>query len=83
MKKLISGALGFALLLAGGCDESEYASRDDRVDAKSKWIDCGHETDVRLIDVEGHRYLLAKAGWSRGGISVVHAESCPCREGRK
>lgn len=44
------------------------------------WIPAGSSTLLKVIEVEGHRYLLGGIYASTfGGFAIVHAESCPCK----
>lgn len=46
---------------------------------RTDWTDIGNFCDATVIEVEGHRYLVTKSNnYHGGGISVVHAHSCPC-----
>ena len=40
----------------------------------TKWIDHGYGFLTKVVEIEGHRYILVN---SRDG-HIVHAASCPC-----
>ena len=41
---------------------------------------------VNLLEIDGHKYIVASnyvgggAGGRGGGVAIIHAESCPCKE---
>ena len=34
---------------------------------------------VQLCEINGHEYIIARAGTCDGGVHIIHAESCPCK----
>jgi len=68
MKKLITVAAAAAIL--AGCDKVENAKN-----AGNAWTYHGRECCTKVVEVEGHKYILMD-GYKAGGI--VHAASCGC-----
>lgn len=34
---------------------------------------------IQLCEINGHEYIIARAGLNDGGVHIIHAESCPCK----
>ena len=47
-----------------------------RVDVMRLWngLDA-----VELYTIRDHEYIVVRAGTTDGGIHIIHAESCPCK----
>ena len=39
------------------------------------------DVDVRMINIEGHKYIVATSyiGRGSGGVDIEHSESCECK----
>lgn len=35
---------------------------------------------VQLYTIKGHEYIVVRAGTSDGGVHIIHAESCSCKQ---
>ena len=35
---------------------------------------------VELYMIKGHEYIITRAGTTDGGVHIIHAESCPCKQ---
>lgn len=38
------------------------------------------QTIVQLCKIKGHEYIIARAGLNNGGVHIIHAESCSCKQ---
>lgn len=38
------------------------------------------QTIVQLCEIKGHEYIIARAGLNNGGVHIIHAESCSCKQ---
>ena len=73
MKKLMFIAMvGLGSMLTG-CS----ASFEDAPDKDSTWISHGNCTATKVVEIEGHKYVIM-IGFKSGGI--IHAESCGCKK---
>ena len=70
---IIAGAAATALV---GCDRVENCSRVENAKSTSNaWTYHGRECCTKVVEVEGHKYILMD-GYKAGGI--IHAASCWC-----
>lgn len=43
--------------------------------------DAHKDVDIRMINIEGHKYIVATSYVGRaGGIDIEHSESCECKK---
>ena len=40
----------------------------------------GNAADVEVFEIGGHEYIVASR--CRGGTSIIHSESCPCKNAK-
>jgi hypothetical protein len=71
MNKLIV-MVGLSTMLVGCSDSLEDASDKD-----NKWISHGIDVVTKVVEIEGHKYIIMY-GYYSGGI--IHAESCGCKK---
>lgn len=81
MKKLVFAlAAVFAFV---GCDETPCSDSDRReFHVETVW----KQGDISMKRIEGHLYLVGDVDIVRSASGVrciVHAESCPCKDGEK
>jgi len=70
MKKII--LLVFATVVMMSCDQ--YAHQEKKITGNSPY-------NVFVEHVEGHKYVIVTMDRLYGaGVSVVHAESCDCKQ---
>lgn len=76
MKKLMVAIAICSMAVMTGCIRAEEA-----VEVKNAWnVIAGDtawgSTAYKVVEIEGHRYIVTRV---QRGVSVVHAESCPCK----
>ena len=59
-----------ATSILAGCDKVECDENMDKV-----WLSHGKECYTKVVDVEGHKYIIMNGIYSGG---IVHAASCTC-----
>ena len=75
MKKLLLGLILCAGLTSCSCSELKHDNTDESTS-------IGGYTGITKI--EGHKYIIARTwGISQGGICIIHAESCECKNKNK
>jgi hypothetical protein len=72
MKKLIIAVVAFTVL--AGC----HPTKKDK-DYMDPWTNHGLDIVTKVVEIEGHKYILMD-GYRSGGI--IHAESCWCKNKR-
>ena len=72
MKKLVIAIVASAVF--AGC----YQIEKDK-NHKDPWTDHGKEVTTKVVEIDGHKYILMD-GYRTGGI--IHAESCRCKSER-
>jgi major membrane immunogen (membrane-anchored lipoprotein) len=73
MKKLMFiTMIGLSTMLVGCSGSFEDASDRDKA-----WMSHGNYTGTKVIEIEGHKYIIM-VGFKCGGI--IHAESCGCKK---
>lgn len=71
MKKLTLSILALLALTLTGC---EYNRTQEQIDAEIA-------SNITEFNYKGHRYLLYKRNYAKGGIGgITHDPDCPCRE---
>lgn len=88
-KRLRCAAIICAALALAGCYQAETPAAPVPVTPEDPtpadpWTGIGKSSSFRVIEVEGHRYVILAMNWAghqraQSGISALHAESCPCR----
>lgn len=76
MKKLVF-ALSVAAALVGCSPQQDF-----NVTAQSHFETIWSHSDIAMIRIDGHLYIIGFVDRSRNGSGVrtiVHAESCPCK----
>ncbi len=73
MKKLLM-ILGIVLMMTGcSCDREKL-----KEDLGRNIVDIQYNCNTETID--GHKYIIARTwGIGKGGICIIHAESCDCK----
>ena len=71
MKRLLIAAIAVAAIY--GCG----VKVEDDKDADAVWTYHGFECSTKVVEIEGHKYVLLH-GYKMGGI--VHAASCECKK---
>lgn len=76
MKKI--AIIGLILMLVGLCSilAGCYAC-EDAPDKDNTWISHGSDVKTKVVEIEGHRYIIMDGFYSGG---IIHAESCRCRK---
>ena len=79
MKKLmfIAAMIGLGSMLVGCSDSFENAPNKDVPNKDNVWISHGNCTSTKVVEIEGHKYIIM-IGFKSGGI--IHAESCSCKK---
>ena len=78
MKKLLLGLILCAGLTSCGGNDNAVESENDNVIEKTI---SGY---TRVVEIEGHKYIVARTwGMTDGGICIIHAESCDCKNKNK
>lgn len=70
MKKLIA-----IMSLASGAGFCGCAKIEPDVKRDAAWTDHGACVTTKVVEIEGHKYVLASSGY---GFGIVHASSCGC-----
>ncbi len=80
MRKIAIIGLGLMLVGLGsvlaGCG-APHSSSVDASDKNNTWISHGNCTTTKVVEIEGHKYIIM-TGFKCGGI--IHAESCSCKK---
>lgn len=58
--------VGFVLMIVGLCSIKDNA-----------WISHGNFTATKVVEIEGHKYVIMIGHYSGG---IIHAESCGCKK---
>ena len=77
---LIIGIIGLSLMLVGlGFTLAEHSgtSFEDSPDKDKTWISHGNEVTTKVVEIEGHEYIIMDGFYSGG---IIHAESCRCKK---
>lgn len=70
-KKMVIIAAAATAVLAG------CAKIENDKDIDKAWIDHGVGCCTKVIEVEGHKYIIMDGSYSG---CIIHAESCPCKK---
>lgn len=74
MKNICKHIAIVAALFAGVAAASSAVIRN-----RTEWTGIGDTCSVTVIEVENHRYVVTRYyNYHGGGVSMVHANSCPC-----
>lgn len=74
MKKLMLIAMiGLGSMLVG-CDTPSF---EDSPDKNNTWISHNNEVATKVVEIEGHKYIIMDGFYSGG---IIHAESCRCKK---
>lgn len=76
MKKLMLIAMISLSTMLVGCGEFSY-SHEDASDRDKTWILHGRYAMTKVVEIEGHKYIIFDA--CHGG-GIIHAESCSCKK---
>lgn len=75
MKKLTLTLLALLALTLGGCEDSRTPEQ------KQQAIDNVVASEITEVNYKGHKYLLYKHGYGKGGIGgLTHNPDCPCHK---
>lgn len=67
--------LALLALTLMGCEDSRTPEQKQRA------IDNEVASEITEVNYKGHKYLLYKHGYGKGGIGgITHDPDCPCRE---
>ena len=73
MKKLLLGLILCAGLTSCSCSEIKEGATTENIHGYTE-----------IVKIEGHKYIMARTwGISKGGICIIHAESCECKNKNK
>lgn len=71
MKKITLAILALLALTLTGCEDNKTQEQ----------IDADIAIDMTEFNYKGHKYLLYKRGYAKGGLGgITHDPDCPCRE---
>lgn len=85
MRKLIGIVINAGVLIAAiqCCD----GHTNDSNSTNSTYIKCidtfklwNDYPAVQLYTIKGHEYIIVRAGTTDGGVHIIHAESCTCKQ---
>ena len=77
---IIIAIIGLGLMLVGlGFALAGYSSTSfkNSPDKYKSWISHDNEVVTKVVEIEGHKYIIMD-GYYSGGI--IHAESCGCKK---
>lgn len=68
------------IAFACGCSRIDSESTVTPEPPKIKYYRHDIESKIYTIAIEGHLYIVARAG---EGVDIIHAEHCPCKNSRE
>ena len=81
-------AIGTAwgLIALGGCQPADTTTAPPAppppmvVTSANVWTHVGNDVALQVLEIASHQYLVGtiRAGSGGRGLSMVHAQSCPC-----
>lgn len=84
MRNIIKSIMSLSIVLLaaiqcyGKCKKDISGSQYiKRIDESQLWNGL---TAVQLYMIKNHEYIVVRAGTSDGGVHIIHAESCPCKQ---
>lgn len=75
MKKFLLITI-FGLVLSSmciSCNKCESNNDNVRIEKSKLW------DDTRILRIEGHKYIRTSTIDVKGGVCIIHAESCECK----
>ena len=72
-KKIIIAAIAILVgWMVVGCDRVE---NDKYTDSDKRWCVYGFYCRTKVVEIEGHKYILMDGS---SGCGIIHAASCEC-----